>query len=298
MKRNIVFLVKGLVMGVMVLGFLFAIVMPQYSTVYIASFRDKYALLKSIEEPKIIVIGDSNVAFGIDSLKISEQFQMPVVNLGLHGALSQAFHTDMIKEYIGKDDIVVICPAGYAGDAKIENALLAWVTIENSFELWKGINSSNWERMFTAYPTYLKRALKLWITKEGNAQINGPYSRAAFNEWGDVVFPRTASVVSETVYEGNYDFTLLSPLMKQYWNEYNAFVLKNGGRLYMSCAPRIEEKITQEDRVSIELLETSLKQGLEVPIISRMEVIYILGNGFMIHCGISMIKEKKYGHSS
>ena len=55
-----------------------------------------------IEEPKIILIGNSNLAFGIDSEKIENSVGMPVVNLGLHGSLGNEFHESMAKKYIEK----------------------------------------------------------------------------------------------------------------------------------------------------------------------------------------------------
>ena len=60
---------------------------PQYLGNYQASLIDKVQRLESIHEPKIVLIGDSNLAFGIDSEKIEEAFDMPVVNMGLHGGL-------------------------------------------------------------------------------------------------------------------------------------------------------------------------------------------------------------------
>ena len=73
----------------------------QYNDNYDAALVDKVERLKSITEPKIILVGDSNVAFGINSKKIEEELGMPVVNLGLHGALGNAFHEQIAKLDIG-----------------------------------------------------------------------------------------------------------------------------------------------------------------------------------------------------
>ena len=70
-------------------------IMPQYDTSYNAALHDKIDRIEMIEEPKIVLIGNSNVAFGFDSEMIEEAFGMPVVNMGLHGALGNAFHEEM-----------------------------------------------------------------------------------------------------------------------------------------------------------------------------------------------------------
>ena len=93
-----------------------------------------------------------------------------------------------------------------------------------------------------------------------------------FNEWGDNVFPRPTCVITDEIYAGSaYDFSSLSLPMKQYWNEYNTFVLSQRGKLYMSCPSAIAEKITPEDCLSIQTLEVSLKENLEFPVISKLE---------------------------
>ena len=53
----------------------------QFNHSYQASLIDKIARLESINEPKIILVGDSNVAFGFDSALIEQKIGMPVVNM-------------------------------------------------------------------------------------------------------------------------------------------------------------------------------------------------------------------------
>ena len=65
---------------------------PQFTHEYNASFIDKMKRLESINEPKIVLVSNSNLAFGIQSDLIEDAFEMPVVNLGLHGGLGNAFH--------------------------------------------------------------------------------------------------------------------------------------------------------------------------------------------------------------
>ena len=54
-------------------GIFFACIPAQYIDNYNASLVDKVDRLKSIDEPKIILVGDSNLAYGISSQLIEEE---------------------------------------------------------------------------------------------------------------------------------------------------------------------------------------------------------------------------------
>lgn len=73
------------------------IIRNQYLGSYQTSLTDKVRRLEEIEEPKVVLVGNSNVAFGIDSEKIEKAFDIPVVNLELHGDLGNAFHENIAK---------------------------------------------------------------------------------------------------------------------------------------------------------------------------------------------------------
>ncbi len=77
---------------------------------YLASFQDKLALLASHDQPSLIFLGGSNVAFGIDSQKLSQQTGYPVINAGLHSALGLDFYLAMADAYACQGDLVVVTP--------------------------------------------------------------------------------------------------------------------------------------------------------------------------------------------
>jgi hypothetical protein len=242
--------------------------MPQYSTEYNASIIDKYNRLRAINEPKIILVGDSNVAFGLDSEKIRQAFNMPVVNFGLHRGLGQTFHSDMIKKHLKEGDIVVIAPAGYEGTDTVSDCVLAWTAIENYYSLWSGISVKNYKDMLFAYPAYLKRAVWQFIKNEGNKPIEGTaYARAAFNEYGDNVFPRPECIFDEERYSSYVYSSNLSQQMRQYWNNYNKYVLSKGAVLYMSCPPILSETLSTD----LQFLQNQLNEDLDFPMISQLE---------------------------
>jgi hypothetical protein len=125
--------------------------------------------------------------------------------------------------------------------------------------------------MLSAYPAYLKRAIGLFVKNEGNKPIEGtPSARAAFNEYGDSVFPRPECVMIEGNYGnylGFYGPEILVPHIKTYWNNYNKYVLSKGAVLYMSSPPVLSETLS----VDLQSLQKHLSENLDFPMISQLE---------------------------
>lgn len=170
------------------LFFDFKVIGSQYLYSYQASLLDKVTRLETIYEPKIILVGNSNLAFGIHSGTIEESMGMPVVNLGLHGSFGNAFHEEIAKLNINAGDIVVVCHTSFSDTDEISDPYLVWATLENHKELWDILRPKDYKSMIVAYPHYFRSALDLWTTGTGNIAGGDCYSRNAFNEYGDVIY--------------------------------------------------------------------------------------------------------------
>ena len=197
MKKKAVFLIKCLVMLALIVLFCFVIVMPQYLLNYQASLIDKNERLCSLDEAKIVLVGNSNWAFGVDSQKLEEAMGMPVVNMGMHGGIGNPFNEQAAVQNIHEGDIVIISYSNFADGDIIKNPELAWITIENHPALWKYIRLKDWPSMIKAYPAYLKDCLDLWSQGIGNMDSGTEYSRLQFNEYGDNIYDRPALVISD-----------------------------------------------------------------------------------------------------
>ena len=171
--------------------FILVAVCPQWTHSYNASFLDKMERLEKIQSPKIILVGNSNVAFGIQSDIIEAQVGMPVVNLGLHGGLGNAFHERMPLFNLNKGDIVVIAHLDYYDDDKILDPELALLTLENYFKYWKIFRPKDFPRVVGVFPKYAYKCLLRFLTRSDKEPAAPTcYARSAFNEYGDNVFPR------------------------------------------------------------------------------------------------------------
>jgi hypothetical protein len=68
----------------------------------------KHKLLAMDAPKKIVLVGGSNISYGIDSDVITEKTGCPVVNMGMNGYFGVRFMLNEVKPYLHAGDIVVI----------------------------------------------------------------------------------------------------------------------------------------------------------------------------------------------
>ena len=269
MKKKAVFLIKCLVMLALIVLFCFVIVMPQYLLNYQASLIDKNERLCSIDEAKIVLVGNSNWAFGVDSQKLEEAMGMPVVNMGMHGGIGNPFNEQAAVQNIYEGDIVIISYSNFADGDIIKNPELAWITIENHPALWKYIRLKDWPSMIKAYPTYLKDCLDLWSQGIGNMDSGTEYSRLQFNEYGDNIYDRPALVISDEELAEAHIPEIGDETIDRL-NKLNQTLQEKGATLLVtpyptpvtSYTPPVEEYVAFSDQI---------EERLDFPLIGRYE---------------------------
>lgn len=254
---------------------IFLWLLPQYLYSYNASVIDKVNRLKELESPKIILVGNSNVAFGIRSEMIESEFDMPVVNLGIHGGLGNQFHENLIKGNINEGDLVVICHTDYSEDEA--DYVLTWVTIENHLELWKYVSNKEWINMVRAFPTYLKKCIHNQLAEIKNIkEYDECYSRLSFNEYGDNIYNES----HEEHYEFAADYKSIAPEVDDgtvdRLNKLNDYVINNGGKMVIAGFPiAVDNEATREQYSDFELFQERLSSKLECEVISDFTDYFI-----------------------
>ena len=264
-KPLLCFLAKGVLLLVVLFLFCFEIVMPQYLYGFNASIIDKVQRAESIKEPKILLIGNSNLVFGIDSEMIEEEIGMPVVNMGVHAGLGNAFLDNMSRYFVNEGDIVIFCHTEYEDDDKILNEELAWITIENHYEPWKLIRGKDIWGMIKAYPTYLKDCIGLWIAGEGNRRTGEAYTREFFDEYGDNIFPRKEQQIEFR--EGQIKVPAINSICIDRMNSLNKLIQEKGGTMLVAAYPIVGCEFTPPVQ-EYEMFQEELEKQLHCPVIS------------------------------
>lgn len=241
--------------------------MPQYRYGFNAAILDKTKRAEEISSPKIILCGNSNLVFGIDSAEMEEKLGMPVVNMGLHAGLGNAFLDRIAPYYVKEGDLVIYCHTEYADDDRILNEQLAWITLENHFSLWKFLRPKDIPGMIKAYPTYLKGCIDLWLAGEGNQKTGEAYSREYFNSYGDNVFPRREQQME--FQEGQIQVPVINDLCVDRMNRIEAQIREKGGTMLVAAYPVVDCAYTPP-REEYDAFWNRLKEVLSCEVISEI----------------------------
>jgi hypothetical protein len=87
------------------------VTVPYDNNRYEAVLIDKHILLLNDTKPKIIFVGDSNLAFGLNSTLVEQTFlNYNVINFGIAGGFGINLLLNDIKPFLRQRDIVIISP--------------------------------------------------------------------------------------------------------------------------------------------------------------------------------------------
>jgi len=215
------FLLKCLIFFAVIAAFIFVLVMPQYDTEYMAALGDKFALVRADTQPKILLVGGSNVAFGFDSALLEEKTQMRVVNFGVHAALGQPFHADIIKNQLNPGDIVILAPEYYDYTSDDCDYVLAWLSMERDAPLFlAAAKGGHLGGLLSAFPTYFQRAAGRFVDRLRGVAEPDERTRYEFDAHGDYAAPRPERIV-EMGESSSFNSPLLSEYLRNYWNNFN-----------------------------------------------------------------------------
>lgn len=267
LKKLCLFLGLFLLSAALVFALHFFVIGNQNLGSFQAALLDKTERLRSIDEPKIILVGNSNLAFGVDSEKIQEALGMPVVNMGLHGGLGNAFLENMGKLDISEGDIVVVCHSDYDDDGTIPDPALAWITVEMHPEFWKLIPVKAIPQMLKAYPSYLYSSAVRFLTgsPKNVPETGTSYSRAGFNAFGDVCVRGEDSFVFT---EGSVVVPQVGEKTAARLNELNHYILSRGATMVVAGYPIGSGEFTPAE-AEFDAFEAQLREALDCPVISR-----------------------------
>lgn len=261
------FLITTLIFSLLAL-FGFTVIKSQYTGTYQASIIEKENRLLSIKEPKIILVGNSNLTFGINSEMIENEFSMPVVNLGLHGGLGNSFHEEMSKLNIRTGDIVLVAYSDFSDNDKITDTELAWETIEYNYDLWKIIRIKDWPDMIAAYPKYLLNTYIYYVTKKGNADNHSIYSRSMINKYGDSIFDRNRNMNYDEYCNYKINIPIINDTFVERVNKFNDFVESKGATLLLIGYP-IMDGDNSPKKIEYKKFTNDLKEKLKCNVISE-----------------------------
>jgi hypothetical protein len=246
---------------------------------YLAAVLEKDRLIRTTPSPKIILVGGSNLAFGIDSRMVRDSLDVNVVNMGLYARLGLRYMLAQVKPYIRPGDVVVIVPEYdqfygkfSEGDNTLNTALLYAPAdrIGDFIKSYSVIDVVLRPRVENVRRGFLQGTADLFGVKNKYfpPDTNPVYNRRSFNEYGDMT-----SHLGRKGMNPNSIFVSELPPSKEFntrtldiLNDIGDAARARGAHAYF-LFPSYIDRSYAINTVAISSLERRLRKGMRIPIL-------------------------------
>lgn len=290
-KALLILLVFLLILSpVLMLTGVILLVPSQYSSTFVGELDEKYDRLMSLEQSKVVVVGGSSVAFGLDSALLEKYVGMPVVNFGLYAALGTKLMLDLSLPGIREGDIVILAPELDAQTLSLYfSSEHTWQAIDGAPGMLRHIGRDNWLSMLGG--AWRFATSKLAFAMGETPDPSGVYNGRNFNEYGDLVYDRPHNTMP-MAYDPNTVISLHKSVIAgdflTYLNDYVDACQARGATVYFSYCPMnsmaLEQGTTDK---SVAAFDAYLRDSLRCPVISTI-TDYIMDPGYFydtnFHC--------------
>jgi hypothetical protein len=268
--KKVLFLLLLVICSVVLIGLL-----P--GEVFTNVFIDKQQLLRTTNAPRMIFIGGSGLIYGLDSPCVESAFDLPVINMGLHGGLGLRFMLSHVRPYIQPDDIVIVIPEygvlarGYGFNAPTTAALvftdprdkIDQISPRDYIEALQGFPSVAYNKVVFRPITRLNASQKPF------AYPPPFYWRQAVNSNGDIIaYLNVSKSLSPDqlkdyppLVRGNIDDSVAM------LNDFTEYAVNHRAKVFMVFPPIIDTRYQQYNAI-ITSIHNQLKQQLKMPILS------------------------------
>ena len=158
-----------------------------YDGSFSAALGDKVRRLETAQGPRIIVVGGSSVAFGVDSALLEQQFPgYTAVNFGVYAALGTDLMLELSDGMFRPGDLVILSPEQQRQTLSCYfNGEMTWQAADGQFGLLLGLDPAHAGALAGQFPVFAARKARYFLTGE-TPQPEGVYRRLSFDEYGDI----------------------------------------------------------------------------------------------------------------
>lgn len=252
---------------------------PVYGDTYYGALSIMYDRLKETKGQKIVVIGTSSVAFGVNSALAERELKgagldYEVCNFGLYGALGTKLMLDLSLPYIDEGDIVIFSPeTGSQTLSLYFSAKETWRAIDVDFSIFNGVHGQNKQSLVGNFPAYAADKYKYTTGAEEMPSGSGVYAFSSFDSRGDLVnYARENNVMLEGIDSNNSIILsegLIADEFSSYVNDYYNKIKKRGAKMYYSASPMNKDAISSAEGSTESFLRGISK--FDFPVLGNIE---------------------------
>lgn len=225
---------------------------PLFSETFVGVLDDKYERLYSIDEPKVVLIGGSSVAFGYDSALIEQTLGMPVVNFGLYADLGTLAMLELSRGAIREGDIVIVAPECDSQTMSMYfNPAITLRTAEERPSMLLRLSPDRFFKCAGALFDFVSDKMS-YLRAGESSRGSGIYDARYFNAYGDIDgtidldgdgegdHPRVVNILPR-YYEEDTPITLDTSLCDteflDYLRDYRDLCRRRGATMYYTYSP-------------------------------------------------------------
>lgn len=217
-----------------------------YDDTYYGELPRMAERLQAVQGRKIVVIGNSGAAFGVDTAQMeaalrADGWDGTVCGFGLYGSLGTRLMLDLAEESIGAGDVVLFMPELNEQALSLYfSAKDAWYALNGHESLLFRLSPDLRGKLLGGYPAFVAESLRLKAADEKPAP-SGVYARASFDERCDMKNAARDANTMEGLADGNHPIllepALYDPAFVSYVNDYAERIRRRGADIYYCFCP-------------------------------------------------------------
>lgn len=290
MKQHIKTIIISLLLLALLPGTILAagVAMPDYyQDSYYAVLPEMYQRLKETQGPKIVVVGGSNVAFGLDSalmeqLLAEKGYDYTVCSFGLYAAVGTSAMLDLSEDTLKEGDIVILAfePTSETMSTYF-GATAFWKCAESAPELILKVGRSKLDAVVGNYISYVRERYSIF-TSGILPQVEGVYAKDSFNQRCDMVFERAGNMMPlgyDTAATVDLAAVTIEEAFAQQVNGYYQTAHAAGAQVYLSFSPVNVTALVGDEQEAAGTFFQLCNTTFDCPVISDPGA-YILDSGW------------------
>lgn len=216
-----------------------------YQDSYYAQLPELYRRLEDSQGNRLILVGGSNVAFGVDVGLLEHMlaqygYKYTVCPFGLYAAVGTSAMLELSQGQLREGDIVVLAvePTGETLSAYF-GASAFWKCAEEAPELLAAVSPAHRAALAGNYIGFLQERAS--ISRSGDfPRPDGAYAKSSFEENGNMSFYRAGNIMAlgwDTGAPVDLAAVSVSPGFAQQVNDYCQNAQERGAEVYLSFSP-------------------------------------------------------------
>ena len=224
---------------------------------------DKHQRLSTLNSPKVVLVGGSNLPFGIKSQMIESTFGMPVVNMGLHAGLGLNYIlSEVEKDIHGGDWVIVSLEYHHFLSESMFNGedVLAALLFDVNRDCIQYVKPSQWLALFPDICLYSSKKI-VNLSSQKVDSFEDMFTRESFNEYGDEV---AHYGLPSTIHSGDKPALVEGVYAKavQRVKDFRSFVESRGATFILVACPYPEAQFAMDECAIIEVVQSVHSAGM------------------------------------